>query len=235
MGDCRNETMGDGAPRVANVSERGISPDGVPGSLDAQTVALVRVAAAIAQGEDARLRQRMIAARAAHVPAGWMEELLLQSLLNVGYPLTLVAFAVWRDVAGPPGDTGEPVSHAQWAQWVERGRAACEHIYGRTYHKLLVNLRGLHPALEALVVIDAYGKILGRAELDPKRRELCTLAAIAMLNAPRQLHAHLRGALNTGATREEVDAVLALVEGDLPKERALKIWELWADVRGRNL
>jgi alkylhydroperoxidase/carboxymuconolactone decarboxylase family protein YurZ len=56
-----------------------------------------------------------------------------------------------------------------------------------------------------------------------------------MLDAPRQLHAHLRGALNTGSTREEVDAVLAIVEADLGAERALKMWELWADVRGRTL
>jgi len=83
--------------------------------------------------------------------------------------------------------------------------------------------------------VDAYGKILGRPGLDPKRRELCTLAAIAMLDAPRQLNAHLRGALNTGSTREEVDAVLAVVEAELTKERALKLWEMWSDVRGRSL
>jgi 4-carboxymuconolactone decarboxylase len=85
------------------------------------------------------------------------------------------------------------------------------------------------------VVVDAYGKILGRPGLDSKKRELCTLAAIAMQNAPRQLHAHLRGALNTGSTREDVDAVLAIVEADLNPDRALKVWELWADVRERNL
>jgi 4-carboxymuconolactone decarboxylase len=95
-------------------------------------------------------------------------------------------------------------------------------------------LRGLHPALEPLVAIDAYGKILGRSGLVPKIRELCTLAAIAMQNAPRQLHAHLRGALNTGSTREEVDQVLALVEQDLDSAHALQIWELWADVRARG-
>jgi hypothetical protein len=38
-----------------------------------------------------------------------------------------------------------------------------------------------------------------------------------------------------GSTREEVDSVLALVELDLTPERALKVWELWADVRERNL
>jgi 4-carboxymuconolactone decarboxylase len=177
----------------------------------------------------------MIAARAADVPAGWVEELLLQSFLNVGYPLALVAFGVWREVAGPPKETGEPIAHPEWARWTERGVKACAEVYGRTYHKLLVNLRALHPAIEPLVVVDAYGKILSRPGLDTKRRELCTLAAIAMLRADRQLHAHMRGALNTGSTREEVDAVLALVEPDLDPARALRVWELWADVRQRNL
>src|SRR5882672_9155629 len=203
--------------------------------LDPQTLALVRIATATATGNEASLRERMIAARAADVPAGWVEELLLQSFLNVGYPLALVAFGVWREVAGPAEETGEPIAHPEWQRWTERGVKACAEVYGRTYHKLLVNLRALHPAIEPLVVVDAYGKILSRPGLDTKRRELCTLAAIAMLNAPRQLHAHLRGALNTGSTREEVDGVLAVVEIDLTKERALKLWEMWADVRERNL
>jgi 4-carboxymuconolactone decarboxylase len=205
------------------------------GTLDPQTLALVRIATATATGDEAALRERMVGARAAGVPAGWVDELLLQSFLNVGYPLALVAFGVWRQVAGPVTNAGEPIAHPEWERWTERGVAACTEVYGRTYHKLLLNLRALHPAIEALVVVDAYGKILGRPGLDAKRRELCTLAAIAMLRADRQLHAHLRGALNTGSTREEVDAVLAVVEADLDSARALRVWELWADVRGRNL
>ena len=205
--------------------------------LDQQTLALVRIAAATATGDETKLRERMVAARAIAVPPLWVEELLLQSFLNVGYPLALVAFGVWRSVTGggPPRDTGESIVHSEWGRWTERGVEACSEVYGRTYHKLLLNLRALHPAVEPLVVVDAYGKILGRPGLDSKRRELCTLAAIAMLDAPRQLHAHLRGALNTGSTREEVDTVLAIVEADLTKEGALQLWEMWSDVRGRNL
>jgi 4-carboxymuconolactone decarboxylase len=204
-------------------------------SLDPQTLALVRIAVATATGDEAKLRDRMIAARTAGVPPLWVEELLLQSFLNVGYPLALVAFGVWRSVAGPVQQGGEPIAHPEWERWTKRGVEACSEVYGRTYHKLMINLRALHPAIEPLVVVDAYGKILGRRELDSKRRELCTLAAIAMQNAPRQLHAHLRGALNTGSTRDDVDEVLAMVEDDLSKERALKLWEMWADVRERNL
>jgi len=222
------------------MSPGGLTPGRSPGGkttvgLDAPTLALVRIATATATGDEARLRERMIAARAADVPAAWVEELLLQSFLNVGYPLTLVAFAVWREVSGPAKETGEPIAHPEWGRWTERGVKACAEVYGRTFHKLLVNLRALHPAIEPLVVVDAYGKILSRPGLDTKRRELCTLAAIAMLRADRQLHAHLRGALNTGSTREEVDAVLAVIEPDLDSARALRVWELWADVRQRNL
>jgi len=227
--------VGRGTVSTSKSGSGGLTPGRSPGGLDAPTLALVRIATATATGDEARLRERMIAARAADVPAVWVEELLLQGFLNVGYPLTLVAFAVWREVAGPPKETGEPLAHPEWERWMERGVEACAEVYGRTFHKLMVNLRALHPAIEPLVVVDAYGKILSRPGLDTKRRELCTLAAIAMLNAPRQLHAHLRGALNTGSTREEVDAVLAIVEGDLTKERALKLWEMWADVRERNL
>ncbi len=204
-------------------------------SLDPQTLAIVRVAAATATGDETKLRERMIAARAAEVPPLWVEELLLQSFLNVGYPLALVAFGVWRGVAGPPQETGESIAHPDWERWTTRGVEACGEVYGRTFHKLMLNLRALHPAIEPLVVVDAYGKILARAGLDSKRRELCTLAAIAMQNAPRQLHAHLRGALNTGSTRDEVDEVIAVVEDDLTKQQALKLWEMWADVRERSL
>jgi 4-carboxymuconolactone decarboxylase len=206
-------------------------------SLDPQTLALVRIAVATATGDESKLRDRMIAARGAGVPPLWVEELLLQSFLNVGYPLALVAFGVWRSVAGggPVEDGGEPIAHPDWERWTKRGVEACAEVYGRTYHKLMLNLRAMHPAIEPLVVVDAYGKILGRPGLDSKRRELCTLAAIAMQNAPRQLHAHLRGALNTGSSRDDVDEVIAIVEVDLSKERALKLWEMWADVRERTL
>ncbi|HEY6807456.1 MAG TPA: carboxymuconolactone decarboxylase family protein [Gemmatimonadales bacterium] len=197
-------------------------------------VALVRTAAAIAKGGDDLVRRRMIAALAAQVPKAWMEELLLQSFLNAGYPLSLAAFGIWRELAGPVADAGEALDHRQHAGWEARGADACAVVYGRAYQKLLVNLRALHPAVVRLVIVDAYGKVLGRPGLDPRVRELCTLAAIAMLNAPRQLAAHFRGALNHGWSRDDVDAVLAFLEEDLGAERALAVWELWADVRERG-
>ena len=203
-------------------------------ALDEPTRALVRVAVAVATGDTAALRGRLVAASAVQVPARWVDELLLQSLLNVGYALGLQAFGVWRELSPAPA-AGEPLSHETWREWAARGARVCGEVYGRTYHKLLLNLRALHPALEALVLVDAYGKLIGRDGLDLKRRELCTIAEIAVLDTPRQLHAHLRGALNSGATAEEVDEVLALVEHDIDAAHAARVRELWGDVKGRKL
>src|SRR2546427_7209193 len=209
------------------------------GGLDAKTVALVRAAAALAEGKIAELEQRFRDARAAGVPDLWVEELLLQSLLLVGYPLALVAFGVWREVTGPiakGGDSAaEELAHEEWQAWAERGAQGCAAVYGRAYHKLLVNLRSLHPALEDLVLVDADGKVIGRPGLDLKRREPWTGAAIAVLGTARQLHSHLRGALNTGATREEIEAVLGLIEPDLDPEHKRRAEEQWEDVKGRKL
>jgi 4-carboxymuconolactone decarboxylase len=217
--------------------------------LDAQTAALVRVAAAVAHGNEPELKARLAAAQSARVPPLWIEELLLQCMLVVGYPLALVAFAAWREVGGsggpagpaapaapaPRGDGGaEQLAHEDWESWAARGAAVCRAVYGRAYHKLLLNLRALHPALEDLVVVDAYGKVIGRPGLDLKQRELTTVAAIAVLGAPQQLHSHLRGALNTGASPAEVEAVLELIARDLDPDGRRRAHEQWADVKGRR-
>src|SRR5439155_867516 len=92
---------------------RGTMSAGTGPVLDAPTAALVRVAAAVARGKVPELKARFAAARDARVPGPWIEELLLQSMLVVGYPLALVAFAAWRGVGGQaPISSG--ASSARW-------------------------------------------------------------------------------------------------------------------------
>jgi len=227
MEDWSNERI-----RRRRVDERTMSV------LDGQTAALVRVAAAVARGDVPALEARLRAARDTGLPGLCIEELLLQSMLVVGYPLALVAFGVWRAVAGlapAEGHGAESLAHEEWEAWAARGAAVCREVYGRAYHKLLVNLRALHPALEDLVLVDAYGKVIGRPGFDLKRRELTTVAAIAVLGATQQLHSHLRGALNTGATAAEIESVLTIVESDLDSDRRHAAWEQWDDVKKRKL
>ena len=101
-----------------------------PSVLDPQTAALVRVAAAVARGKAPELNARFAAARDARVPGLWIEELLLQSMLVVGYPLALVAFGAWRGVGGPApveGDGAEDLA----TQIGSRGRRAARRCAAR--------------------------------------------------------------------------------------------------------
>src|SRR5438876_889693 len=101
---------------------RGTMTAGTGPVLDAPTAALVRVAAAVARGNGPELKARFAAARDARVPGRWIEELLLQSMLVVGYPLALVAFAAWRGVGGPApveGDLDDEQRRIANQQWLD--------------------------------------------------------------------------------------------------------------------
>ena len=200
--------------------------------LDPATLNLVRFAAAIAQGYEPELRDRASALKAAQVPVTWVEELLLQSVLMVGYPRTLVALGIWRKVsrvAAPDADTDAEYSRV--AEWISRGEATCALIYGDNYRRLRENIRELHPALDAWMVAEGYGRTIARPGLDLLRRELCTVAQCAVLETPRQLHSHLRGALNVGATFDQVEAVLSVVNPLLSFDQWKKVKELWRSVK----
>jgi 4-carboxymuconolactone decarboxylase len=200
--------------------------------LDPATIQLLRFAAAIAQGEEPDLRERATACRSAPVPPSWVEELLLQSLLMVGYPRTLVAFAIWRKLVGVAAPPSDPDSrYAGVAEWTARGEATCKVVYGANYQRLRENVRELHPALDAWMIVEGYGRTMSRPGLDLLRREFCVVAQTAVMETPRQLHSHLRGALHAGATLGQVDAVLALVNPLLSYDQWRKVKELWGRVR----
>jgi len=202
-------------------------------ALDARTLALVRFAAAIAEGDEQELLARVDELLAAATPVPWVEELLLQSLLMVGYPRTLVATALWRKAGGVPAPTSDPdADYKRVAEWRRRGEATCATVYGDHYRKLRENVAALHPALDAWMVAEGYGRTLSRPGLDLPLRELCVVAQTAVLDTPRQLHSHLRGALNAGASVEDVDAALAAVHPLLTAAHWRRVRDLWSEVRG---
>jgi 4-carboxymuconolactone decarboxylase len=201
-------------------------------NLDVQTRDLVRFAAAIAQGYEPELRERVGSLRLSQVPTSWVEELLLQSVLMVGYPRALVAFTVWRKASGAPASETDPdQDYARAQEWTRRGEEQCTMVYGENYGKLRQSVRELHPALDSWMITEGYGRTLARPGLDLRRRELCIVAQTAVLETPRQLHSHLRGALNAGATFGQIEGTLSIVNPMLSFDQWKKVKELWRTVR----
>ncbi len=200
--------------------------------LDPATRALLELAAAVALGDAGRLEQTCRGCRAAGTPLLWVEELLLQSVLTVGWPRALVAFATWRAVAGPLLEPGEDASdYRRAAAWEARGKAVCAEVYGKNYKRLRENVHALHPALDAWMVTEGYGKTLGRPGLDLARRELGTVVQVAIQGAERQLHSHLRGALNAGASAAAIAQALELVTPQLGQRERAMADSLWKRVQ----
>ncbi len=201
--------------------------------LDAATAELVRLAAVITVGDEEQVREALERAEAA-TPHEWIEELILQSYLFAGFPRTLNAARDWRRISGRAApESDEETEIGDLASWQVRGEATCSTVYGPFYDGLRRNIRTLHPALDSWMIVDGYGKVLGRPGLDLKRRELCIVACCAVARQSRQLHSHLHGALHAGATVAEVDGALDAIEDMLDTDGMRGVRFLWARVKGK--
>lgn len=190
--------------------------------MEERVAALVSVSAAIAARDEADLADAMDRALEASGALA-VEECVLQSYIFLGYPIALEAMALWRRrsraAAGPPATDAHT--------WPARGEEVCRTVYAGRYEELRANVRALHPDLERWMVTEGYGKVLGRPRLPLATRELCAVALLAVLDAPRQLYSHLRGALHAGASVAEVEEALAVASrhgGARAAEHAEATW-----------
>jgi 4-carboxymuconolactone decarboxylase len=198
--------------------------------LDAPTIALVRLAGAIAGASEREVREAFAAARGAGVPERWVEELVLQSYLFSGFPRTLNAAREWRRIY-PETVPAEQAGDAE--RWRAQGEETCARVYGPMYEKLRHNIDDLHPALDRWMIVEGYGKVLSRPGLDLPRRELCIVAACAASGQDRQLHSHLHGALNVGVAPAVLSASIDALADDLGADRARSVRLLLARVLGK--
>lgn len=198
--------------------------------MDERTTALVRLSASLTGAEAAQV---VAMDRAMSVDPGAAEEVMLQSYLFLGFPVALNALSLWRRRTGRAAETTwEPEDPALVR---ERGEHVCRAVYGSQYETLRELMGKIHPELDRWAVIDGYGKVLGRPGLDIGTRELCIAALLSGTPATRQLHSHLRGCLNVGATPDDVERMLDLISDLIAPDRARDAMRVWERVRSRWL
>ena len=219
--------------------------DGAPAGGSPGAASLAELSAGLAAGASAELEPLLRRAAETAGPAA-VEEAILQSHLFLGFPAALEGLRAWRRLRGDgertagigAGDAGGPetVEGEDPAGWGARGEEVCRRVYGSAYEGLRRNVRRLHPDLDAWMIRDGYGKVLGREGLDLATRELCIVATLAADGSPRgPLHSHLRGALRVGAEPEAVEEALELGLERRPDGRGKQdARELWRGVRDRR-
>jgi 4-carboxymuconolactone decarboxylase len=131
---------------------------------------------------------------------------------------------MWRERTGR---TAPEARAEKRAQWRKRGEGVCKIVYAGQYDRLRENIARLHPDMERWMVEEGYGKVLSRPGLELKVRELCIIGVLVGLDAPQQLFSHLRGALNAGATTDDVETAVEIAcqhSSLTAKENAREVW-----------
>ena len=77
--------------------------------------------------------------------------------------------------------------------YTKRGINNCRIIYGEKFDKLIVNIKGFSPEMAEWLIVEGYGKVLGRKGLSLKEREVCIISILATLKFKDQLYSHING------------------------------------------
>lgn len=164
-----------------------------------------------------------------------LHEIVLQSYLFCGFPRMLEALFCLAEMIPPDrylercgADPSESLAytHEEAMRFESDGRRLIKRIYADKYERLQEAVWKMSPEVFRLMLIEGYGKTLSRPKLDIITRELAVVASLTVDGRVRQLQAHLRGALNVGATVEQLQEALealAPVSGNKNTQTALTL------------
>ena len=164
-----------------------------------------------------------------------LRETALQLFLLAGFQTSLEAAFQIETIYGhglEHADVAE--NNLNLEQLALRGQELQAAVYRGNIEKLRANLAQVSPQLASWTVWIGYGLVMSRPGLPPPWRELFEVAVLAVQGFPRQLHSHLRGALNLGASAHEIDLVLEAVREASLNSRHREALHMWRRIRPQS-
>ena len=133
-------------------------------------------------------------------------ESLLQNYLFTGYPNALNALKIFAQIY--PAKKTDTYEDWDLIKYRERGIKNCRKIYGDKFEKLISNIKEFSPDLSDWLVLEGYGKVLGRKNLSLKQRELNIISVLSVQKFEPQLFSHINGAFRLNAGKKQVESVI---------------------------
>lgn len=182
---------------------------------------IINVAALTALGTAApQLRFHIDGALNVGVSATEVVETIVHTAIYAGFPAALNGLAIAKTAfADRPGmdftaGTSQVGADQTSQQRYERGLAALRLIDGQAGQSVVDPLADIAPDFARLLVEFVFGDVYPRTGLEPKARELATIAICTALGtAAPQLRFHLHGLLNAGGTRTEAVETIIQMAG----------------------
>jgi len=119
-------------------------------------------------------------------------EALLQTYLFAGFPIALIYLKIFNQIISKE----KKYKGYDLNKYLNRGKKNCKIIYGNKYEKLISNVKSFSPELAEWLIVEGYGKVLGRKGLSLKEREICNVSMLSALKFKDQLYSHINGAFN---------------------------------------
>lgn len=135
-------------------------------------------------------------------------EALLQTYLFAGFPSTLISLKKLSNIKF----NYKNYDGYDFIKYKTRGEKNCRKVYGNKFDKLISNVKSFSPELSEWLIIEGYGKVLGRKGLSLKEREVCIVSILAALKFKDQLFSHINGAIRVKAKIEVVKKVISNLE-----------------------
>ncbi len=178
---------------------------------------LIRIVALVSLGKRKKLKNEISKAISSNVKLKRIEEAILQCYLFAGFPAVIEGFKVLREIRN---DNHRKSKKYDVNKFRADGIKACRKVYGKNFNKLVQNIKSLHPELFDWMIIEGYGKVLSRDVISLKEREILNVSILTSLGWKNQLHSHIKGAINTGAKREEVESAINSISDICGKHKA---------------
>jgi 4-carboxymuconolactone decarboxylase len=165
---------------------------------------LALFSAAVALADRTAMNSAIDLAKRAGVSRDSLYEVVLQSYLFLGFPRMLGAGEILHEVW--PKTISDPTAESNLGihSWRQRGEQLYAKVYGDNAARLRDRVASFAPEILDWMLVEGYGKVLSRPQLDLVSRELSIVAFLIVDNRPKQLMSHLRGATRVGATNDQI-------------------------------
>ena len=94
----------------------------------------------------------------------------------------------------------------------EKGLKIRREVLGADFvDKAIASADDFNRPLQEIVTQYCWGEIWGRPGLDRKTRSIINLAMLSALNRPHEVKAHVKGAINNGLTKNDIQEIFLQV------------------------
>lgn len=192
-------------------------------NISKEIISLIEIASHIAADDLTSTDLKISEYRLNNYSGSKLYEAIIQSYLFCGFPAAIESLKIFRNHFR---DFHTKKSIYDLKKFKAEGKINCKLIYKKNYKKLIENMNLFSPDLREWMIIEGYGKVLGRNGLSLIEREFINVSILCTRLYLNQLHSHMKGCIHLGANKNRLSELLNAISENLPEKNVAVAREL---------